>query len=149
MKKHLFCSLLIIITLSMLVGCNFKNNQKNNKSNNAYEVKKTMKAIINEEEYIIDLEDNETVNSFINTLPQEYEMKELNGNEKYIYLDTSLPTNPTNPKTINAGDIMLFGNNCLVLFYKSFDTQYSYTKIGHINNLPDLGNDNIKVRFEK
>lgn len=108
-----------------------------------------MKAIINEEEYIIELEDNETVKRFIDILPQEYEMKELNGNEKYVYLDTSFPTNSTNPKTINAGDIMLFGDNCLVLFYKSFDTPYSYTKIGHINNIADLGNDDIKVRFEK
>jgi hypothetical protein len=44
---------------------------------------------------------------------------------------------------------MLFGDNWLVLFYKSFDTPYSYTKIGHINNIADLGNDDIKVRFEK
>ena len=43
---------------------------------------------------------------------------------------------------------MLYGDNCLVIFYKSFDTSYSYTKIGHINNLPDLGNDNVLVKFE-
>ena len=50
---------------------------------------------------------------------------------------------------INVGDVMLYGNNCLVVFYKSFDTSYSYTKIGHINNLPDLGNENISIRIEK
>ncbi len=149
MKKRILCSIIIMIPLLMLVGCNLKNNQTNDKSNNTYEVTKDMKAIINEEEYIIDLENNETVKRFIDILPQEYEMKELNGNEKYVYLDTSFPTNSTNPKTINAGDIMLFGDNCLVIFYKSFDTPYSYTKIGHINNIPDLGNDDIKVRFEK
>ena len=76
-------------------------------------------------------------------------MSELNGNEKYIYLDNTLPTNSSNPKKINAGDIMLYGDNCLVIFYKSFTTTYSYTKIGHINNLPDLGNDNILIKFEK
>ena len=149
MKKRILYSIIIMIPLLMLVGCNLKNNQTKDKSNNTYEVTKHMKAIINEEEYIIDLENNETVKRFIDILPQEYEMKELNGNEKYVYLDTSFPTNPTNPKTINAGDIMLFGDNCLVIFYKSFDTPYSYTKIGHINNIPDLGNDDIKVRFEK
>ena len=149
MKKRILCSILIMIPLLMLVGCNFKKNQTNDKPNNTNEVTKYMKAIINEEEYIIELEDNETVKRFIDILPQEYEMKELNGNEKYVYLDTSFPTNSTNPKTINAGDIMLFGDNCLVLFYKSFDTPYSYTKIGHINNIADLGNDDIKVRFEK
>ena len=108
-----------------------------------------MKAIINDNEYIINLEDNETAKSFINILPKELTMNELNGNEKYIYLDTTLPTNEFNPKKINAGDVMLYGNNCLVIFYKSFDTTYSYTKIGHIDNLDDLGNGSILVKFYK
>jgi hypothetical protein len=36
---------------------------------------------------------------------------------------------------------MLFGDNCLVIFYVSFDTGYSYLKIGHIDNLPELGDE--------
>lgn len=44
---------------------------------------------------------------------------------------------------------MLYGNNCLVVFYKSFDTSYSYTKIGHIDNLSDLGSRNITIKFER
>ena len=109
----------------------------------------TMKAIINNKEYVINLESNETVNSLIKLLPMEITMNELNGNEKYIYLDNTLPTNSYNPNRINAGDVMLYGNNCLVIFYKSFDTSYSYTKIGHIDNLPDLGNGSITVKLEK
>ena len=159
MKKIVY-SLLIVICLFMVVGCNSKkdetNNQNNstnqqesnNKSNNSNEVIKSVKATINGKEYVINLEDNETANSFANLLPQELNMSELNGNEKYIYLDTTLPTNSSNPKRINAGDVMLYGNNCLVIFYKSFDTSYSYTKIGHIDNLPNLGNNSITVKFE-
>ena len=109
----------------------------------------TMKAIINNKEYVIKLESNETVNSLINLLPMEITMNELNGNEKYIYLDNTLPTNSYNPNRINKGDVMLYGNNCLVIFYKSFDTSYSYTKIGHIDNLEDLGTGNITVKLEK
>ena len=109
----------------------------------------TMKAIINNKEYVINLESNETVNSLIKLLPIEITMNELNGNEKYIYLDNTLPTNSYNPNRINAGDVMLYGNNCLVIFYKSFDTSYSYTKIGHIDNLEDLGTGNITVKLEK
>ncbi len=106
-------------------------------------------VVIDEKTYNATLEKNETAQSFINMLPQEYNMSELNGNEKYIYLDKTLPTNSYNPKHIEKGDIMLYGNNCLVVFYKSFDTSYSYTKIGHIDNLPDLGNKNITIKFEK
>ena len=61
------------------------------------------------------------------------------------YLDESLPTNTYSPKYIEAGDVMLFGDNCLVIFYKSFDTSYSYSKIGHINNLPEFDNESMSV----
>lgn len=150
MKKVIYL-LLISISLFILVGCNSKsnNNINNTEINSSKEVINTVKVIINDKEYTIDLEDNETANSFASLLPQEFEMNELNGNEKYVYLDNTLPTSSYSPKRINAGDVMLYGNNCLVVFYKSFDTSYSYTKIGHINNLPDLGNENISIRIEK
>ena len=156
--KKIGYSLLITLLFFMTISCHSKNSKKeddnnqtninNNKSTNSIEVIKSVKAIINGIEYTIDLEDNETTRSFINYLPQELKMSELNGNEKYVYLDTSFPTNSSNPKIINAGDVMLYGDNCLVIFYKSFNTSYSYTKIGHINNLSNLGNNNITVRFE-
>ena len=139
MKTKTLYVLLIIVSL-FIVGC---------KKDNIKEVKSSVKIVIDEKEFIIDLEDNETVKSFINMLPLELNMKELNGNEKYVYLDNSLPTNSSNPKRINAGDVMLYGNNCLVIFYKSFDTSYSYTKIGHINNLENLGNENINIKIKE
>ena len=139
MKTKTLYVLLIIVSL-FIVGC---------KKDNIKEVKSSVKIVIDEKKFIIDLEDNETVKSFINMLPLELNMKELNGNEKYVYLDNSLPTNSSNPKRINAGDVMLYGNNCLVIFYKSFDTSYSYTKIGHIDNLENLGNENINVKIKE
>ena len=157
MKKKLFLSLLIIVSLFIIIGCDSKKNESNNQNNNqientineSNEVISSVKVVINNKEYILNLEDNETARSFIDLLPQEYSMNELNGNEKYIYLDSSLPTNSSNLKHINSGDVMLYGNNCLVIFYKSFDTNYSYTKIGHIDNLDNLGNESIKAKFEK
>lgn len=149
--KKILCSVLIVILIFIVTGCNkfSTDNIKNNETDNKKEVVNSVKAIIDDEEYIINLENNNTVNSFINILPKELNMKELNGNEKYVYLDITLPTNSYNPKRINAGDVMLYGNNCLVIFYKSFDTEYSYTKIGHIDNIPNLGNGDILVKFEK
>lgn len=154
-KKIIFC-IVVIVFLLVVSGCSLKNNMNNNQNNNidnnienSNEVINSMKAIINNKEYIITLEDNETAKSFVSMLPQELNMSELNGNEKYIYLDKNLPTNSSNPGRINVGDVMLYGNNCLVIFYKSFDTSYSYTRIGHIDNLPDLGSESITIKFEK
>ena len=151
-------TLLVIISLLITTGCgsnsitNNTNNipEENNiiiDNNSSKEVNDLVKIKINNQEYIMQLEDNETVKSLINMLPLEITMHELNGNEKYSYLDNTLPTNPINPKHINRGDVMLYGDNCLVIFYKSFDTSYSYTKIGHIDDLPDLGTNNITVKI--
>jgi len=149
MKKIIY----FIICCLVFTGCNSKNVEINNdnsiKTNIVEEEVKSMKVIIEEKEYILNLEDNETVKALIKLLPQEFKMNELNGNEKYVYLDNILPTNSENPKRINQGDVMLYGNNCLVIFYKTFDTSYSYTKIGHIDNLSELGNNNVSVIFKK
>lgn len=133
---------LIILIILLLV---FKNIKKDNRKEF---VMKNINVIIDNKNYSLEVYDNETVNAFLKMLPKEFKMQELNGNEKYIYLDEILPTNPVNPKQINKGDVMLYGNNCLVIFYKTFTTNYSYTLIGHIDNLPDLNKDNLTVKFE-
>lgn len=149
MKKRIVLNLLLIASLIIFTGCSLTNTNDKTKHNDINEVTNLVKVIINENEYEIKLEDNETAKSFISMLPQEFNMSELNGNEKYIYLDMTLPTSPYKPGHINKGDVMLFGNNCLVIFYKSFNTSYNYTKIGHIDNLPDLGNSNITIKIQK
>ncbi len=122
---------------------------KETKIENEDKIISNIRVIINGKTYNTTLEENETAQMFANMLPQELDMKELNGNEKYIYLDDTLPTNSSNPRHIETGDIMLYGNNCLVIFYKSFDTSYSYTKIGHIDNLSNLDDKHVTVKFEK
>ena len=102
---------------------------------------------INNKKLEIDLENNSTVSALVKMLPLNLSMSDLNSNEKYVYLDESLPTNTYSPKHIEAGDVMLFGDNCLVIFYESFDTSYSYSKIGHINNLPELDGGNVSVNL--
>ena len=102
---------------------------------------------INNKKLTVNLENNSTTAALISLLPLNISMSDLNGNEKYAYLDSPLPTNVYSPKHIETGDVMLFGNNCLVIFYKSFDTNYDYSKIGHIDNLPELGDGKILVKI--
>ena len=142
MKKVLSVVFLIIIVLS-IVGC------EKNSNNKAEKVSDTVKVFINDKEYKLNLYDNETVNSLVKLFPLEVTMKTLSENEVYVYLDEKFPTNSSNPKTINAGDVMLYGDNCLVIFYKTFNTSYSYTKIGHIDDLPIINEDTVRVRIEK
>ena len=98
------------------------------------------------------LADSETGKAFAALLPLTVTMNELNGNEKYHYLSSSLPTAAYQPGTIHAGDLMLYGNNCVVLFYETFNSSYSYTPIGSIDNpsglAAALGSGNVSVRFE-
>ena len=101
--------------------------------------------------FLAELENNKTARAFRSKLPATFLMEELNGNEKYHYMDRTLPTNSKRPGTIKAGDLMLYGNDCLVLFYETFKSSYSYTKIGHIKNVKGLkdalGRGDIKVSF--
>ena len=84
------------------------------------------------------LDDNAAARAFIKLLPVTLDMSELNGNEYYKYLDISLPVQSSKPKAISAGDIKLYGSDCVVIFYKSFTTSYSYTPLGKIINVNGL-----------
>ncbi|WP_240625722.1 cyclophilin-like fold protein [Spirosoma pollinicola] len=107
--------------------------------------------------FIATLQDNPTVTAFRARLPMTVSMSELNGNEKLYNFPTSpnagpLPTNASNPRTITTGDLMLYGSTTLVLFYKSFPTSYSYTRLGRIDNPAGLeaalGSGSVTVSLE-
>lgn len=102
--------------------------------------------------FTVTLTDNATASAFKALLPHTFSMSELNNNEKYCSLPQSLPTAVSNSSTIRSGDIMLYGSRPLVLFYKTFSTSYSYTRIGSVDN-PDglesaLGTGEVAVSFE-
>ena len=88
----------------------------------AYNTENTMQinVIVGTKTFTATLADSETGRAFAQLLPLTLPMSELNGNEKYHYLDSSLPTDSYQPGTIHAGDLMLYGNNCVVLFYETF-----------------------------
>lgn len=116
------------------------------------EEESTMKITVGEQQFTVTLEDNATVEALKERLPMTLDMSELNGNEKYHYLSFSLPTDPYSPGKIQAGDIMLYGDDCLVVFYESFSTSYSYTRIGRIDDATRLrtavGAGDVQMTFE-
>jgi hypothetical protein len=125
-------------------------NTNGNKNPNPAGIK--MKIKIGASTFTATLYDNATARAFKALLPITVNMSELNGNEKYFDLAASLPTNASNPGTIQNGDLMLYGSKTLVLFYKSFSTSYNYTKLGRLNDAAGLaaalGSGNVTVTFE-
>lgn len=116
------------------------------------ETSDTVQATLNGTRVAIELEDSKTAAAFRALLPLSVELADLNGNEKYVYLDEGLPTAASNPGTIEKGDVMLFGNSCLVVFYETFATSYRYTRIGRVADpdaLDDIAGDaTVEARFE-
>lgn len=91
-----------------------------------------IELVIGEEVFAASLAEGEAAQIFVQMLPLTLRMQELNGNEKYFYFDERLPIAEVRPGHIEAGDIMLYGSSCVVLFYESFSTSYSYTPLGRI-----------------
>ena len=99
---------------------------------------RNIQLTIQQEKFEVELENNSTVEELLKRLPMRLSMKDLNNNEKYSYLKEVLPTHTQNINMIEVGDVMLFGNDCLVIFYESFPTSYQYTRIGKIKNVENL-----------
>ena len=110
-----------------------------------------MRIRIGSSAFTATLYDNATAKAFVALLPLTIAMRDLNSNEKYFDFSDGLPANAANPGTIQTGDVMLYGSNTLVLFYKSFSTSYRYTKLGRIENPSGLsaalGAGNVTVTF--
>ena len=57
--------------------------------------------------------DNDAARALLSRLPASWTTKELNGNEKYVYLSEGFPAKPKRPARIHAGDLMLYGTDCI------------------------------------
>lgn len=94
---------------------------------------------------------NKSVQTLIEQFPFTISMSEMNGIEKYYFMPNDLPTDITQPSQIHTGDFMLYGDNCLVLFYDTFSSSYSYTPLGYIEDITGLaealGNGSVQVTF--
>lgn len=97
------------------------------------------------------LEDNAAVDAFVEMMreaPVVIEMNDYSGFEKVGPLGTSLPAS-NSQTTTQAGDIVLYNSNQIVIFYGS--NSWSYTKLGKIDDLTGweeaLGSGDVTVTF--
>ena len=98
------------------------------------------------------LYDNAATKALAEYFPLTLTMNELNGNEKYHYMDVELPTDVQRIGEIHTGDLMLYGSDCVVLFYEDFQTSYRYTRLGYLEHPEELaetlGNGTVSVTLE-
>ncbi|PKA99674.1 hypothetical protein B0O79_3392 [Flavobacteriaceae bacterium MAR_2009_75] len=147
--------LMVLIFTSAKIGnpspCE-KENAPIKTENNGTMANEIIKITVNSQIFTATLLDTDSAIAFKELLPMTIHMTELNGNEKYYDLPKSLPTNATNPGSIKNGDLMLYGSKTLVLFYKTFPTSYSYTKLGSIDDATGLeealGTGNVSVTLD-
>ena len=97
------------------------------------------------------LEENEAVSALVKMMresPVVIQMSDYSGFEKVGPLGTSLPAN-NSQTTTQAGDIVLYNGNQIVIFYGS--NSWSYTRLGHIDDLTGweeaLGSGDVTVTF--
>ncbi|MCD8354623.1 MAG: hypothetical protein LUC47_09985 [Clostridiales bacterium] len=110
-----------------------------------------MKVQIGDSVFIATLEENEAVKALVEMMeeaPVVIEMSDYSGFEKVGPLGTSLPAS-NSQTTTQAGDIVLYNGNQIVIFYGS--NSWSYTRLGHIDDLTGweeaLGSGDVAVTF--
>ena len=103
--------------------------------------------------FSVRLYDCEAARQWLDCLPMTLDMQELNGNEKYAYLSQNFPTQEQAVGQIQTGDLMLYGSDCIVLFYDSFSTNYRYTRLGYVQDVDGLaqaiGNGAVSAVFTR
>ena len=110
-----------------------------------------MNVQIGEATFTASLLENEAVDALVEMMeeaPVVIQMSDYSGFEKVGALGTSLPTS-NSQTTTQAGDIVLYQGNQIVIFYGS--NSWSYTRLGHIDDLTGweeaLGSGDVTVIF--
>lgn len=115
--------------------------------------KSRMWMTIGKQRFAITLANNAAAGAFARLLPLTLDMSDLNRNEKHATLPENLPANASKPGTIHNGDLMLYGADTLVVFYATFDSRYSYTRLGRVDDTSDLaralGRGDVQLMFSK
>ena len=123
---------------------NIQNNMEENKVVN-------MNVQVGDVVFSATLEENEAVSALVEMMresPVVIQMSDYSGFEKVGSLGIRLPAS-NSQTTTQAGDIVLYNANQIVIFYGS--NSWSYTRLGHIDDLTGwedaLGSGDVTVIF--
>lgn len=144
MNKKAICIIAIVVIVIVVVALILTRSGEK-------ETDKRMIVEIGDKSYTAVLYDTAAAKELTEKLPVTIEMNELNGNEKYYNFDEAFTRNDKPAGNIRKGDIKLYGDNCVVLFYDSFLSAYSYTSIGYIEDTAGLesavGSGDVTITF--
>ena len=108
---------------------------------------------VGDRRFAVTLADSPAARAFATLLPLTLDMADLNRNEKHAELPMALPASASRIGTIRNGDLMLYGSTTLVVFYLTFDSSYSYTRLGRVDKPDDLakalGERTARIRFSR
>lgn len=112
---------------------------------------KRMKVQIDRHTFYAALENNDATAELVQMMKNQsivISMSDYSGFEKVGSLGTTLPGS-NSQMTTQAGDIVLYNNNQIVIFYGS--NSWSYTKLGHVDDMTGweeaLGSGDVTVTF--
>lgn len=106
---------------------------------------RTVKVLFGSIEYDMILEDNQSVNDLLGLGSITISMTSKDDQELYGYFNNSMSYNPTYTGKLYKGDVLLSDSNCITIMFKDVDTDLSYVKLGHIDNLGNLDYWDIDV----
>ncbi|MCH5263769.1 MAG: hypothetical protein J1F42_12735 [Lachnospiraceae bacterium] len=126
-------------------------NQSENEEETGEQTEMKMNVQVGDYTFTATLENNTAVDELVEMMkegPVTISMSDYSGFEKVGSLGRSLTTS-NSQTTTDAGDIVLYNGNNIVMFYGS--NSWSYTRIGKIDDLTDwkkaLGSGSITAVF--
>ena len=150
MKRNL---IIIVFSLLIISGVYLLFKYKDNEEEEIMDSDKVIKLTVNNKEFDVLLEDNSTTKELLKKLengPLIIKAHDYGNFEKVGALGFNLPSNDEKITT-KVGDIVLYQNNTISLFYNS--NTWEYTKIGSLQNIQKdelmniLGTGDVELKF--